>query len=264
MDQLLEKAGAFGKLQKISLIIIGSLTIIPSLSLYVTLFNTAEPELKCKSLHTTNEHTKLCDMWNNYTSSVAQNQTNFYTCKFDDKYYGQTIINDWELVCDKQYLAGLTQSFYLCGFISAFVGGILSDKYGRKRITSIFVLLFAVASLVFNVLMINLNSFELSISSRLNIYNIFQLLSGIFSTGIWNSAYVLLIELTNDEYHTLVSNVNIFFYVFGELLIMGAYYASKNWRITNWFLTIYSTIVFLPFVYFVPESPRYFNSYQFL
>ena len=114
MDQLLAKAGAFGRLQKISLIIIGSLTIIPSLSLYVTLFNTAEPELKCKSIQTSNDQPKLlCDMWNNYTSSLVQNQTNFYTCKFDDKYYGQTIINDWELVCDRQYLAGLTQSFYL-------------------------------------------------------------------------------------------------------------------------------------------------------
>ena len=74
-------------------------------------------------------------MWN-YTSSLNRNQKSNYTCRFDDKYYGHTIINEWELVCDKQYSAALSQSFYLCGFISSFVSGILSDKYGRKRITS--------------------------------------------------------------------------------------------------------------------------------
>ena len=135
-------------LQKTTLLIFGTISMISSLSLYMTVFNTAEPKLTCQSVYSSNEQFKLCDMWNNYTSSLTNNQKSNYTCRFDDKYYGSTIINDWELVCDKQYLAALSQSFYLCGFISSFVSGILSDKYGRKRATSIFVVLFLISSFV--------------------------------------------------------------------------------------------------------------------
>ena len=257
MDELIKNAGEFGRFQKISVIILGTISILPAMSFYVTLFNTAESELKCDSVQSANEQHDLCDMWNNYSLSLTNNQTIHYSCQFDDKYYGQTIINDWQLVCDKQYLAGLTQSFYLCGFISSFVSGILSDKYGRKRITSLSVALYLMSSLAFNVLMIDFGSFEFSITAKIWIYNIYQLLSGILYNCIYNSAYVLLIELTTDKYHTLVSNVFIIFFIGGEFLIMAAYYFSKNWKFANIFISVYTALALIPFVLILPESPRF-------
>ncbi len=50
-------------------------------------------------------------MWNkhNYYKDLKIS-INPYQCEFDKKYYGLTIINEWGLVCDKQHLAGLTQT----------------------------------------------------------------------------------------------------------------------------------------------------------
>ena len=55
-------------------------------------------------------------MWNkhNYYKDL-KSSINPYQCEFDKKYYGLTIINEWGLVCDKQHLAGLTQT--ICKYL---------------------------------------------------------------------------------------------------------------------------------------------------
>ena len=133
--------------------------------------------------------------------------------------------------------------------------GYVSDKYGRKRASIIFLALFQIVLFGFNILTSDLVG--LSNSYRLLVYCVFQFLNGALNICIFNSTYVLLIELTSQEYHQLFSNINIYFYVIGEVIIMGAYYFSRNWLITNYFLTIYSLVFLILFWIFLPESPMY-------
>ncbi len=134
--------------------------------------------------------------------------------------------------------------------------GIISDRFGRKKATIIFLGLFSIFSIIFSVLMENYPIFSLSISSRYIIYCIFQLLSGILSCCIQISVYVHLIEFTSDDYHILVSNVTSYFYIGGEIFVLVIFYFTRSWTITNWHITIFSVVTIIPFCLFIPESPR--------
>lgn len=47
---------------------------------------------------------------------------------------GETLISEFNLVCDRKTLRNLSEMVFLAGVaIGGLVCGILSDKYGRKR-----------------------------------------------------------------------------------------------------------------------------------
>ena len=54
---------------------------------------------------------------------MAWKNQSVYTCKFDQEFYGTTIVNDWELLCEKSYLVALTQTLFLIGGVSGFISG---------------------------------------------------------------------------------------------------------------------------------------------
>ena len=266
MESLFEAVGAFKYFQKTRLVILGLVTTIPAIYFYVTIFNTSEPNLFCISVNSKlglNEtHNRdyvnktQCEMWNDFTSSKILNVSSPYECEFDQQDYGRTIVNDLELVCDKYHLSGLTQTIFLVGSISAFVSGIISDKYGRKKASILFVVVQITSSIVGNILMTDYGIFSLSLPTKFIIYCIQQFVSGLVAFCLYNSVYVLIIESTTDEYHTLVSNINIYFYVFGEFLVLLAYYLTKHWISTAWIISFYSIFILVLFCVFVPESPR--------
>jgi MFS family permease len=47
---------------------------------------------------------------------------------------GNTWTSEWDLVCDKEYLKIVAETFFLVGVATGgIVSGVLSDKFGRKR-----------------------------------------------------------------------------------------------------------------------------------
>ena len=255
MDTLIEEIGAFGKFQKILLLIIGATAIIPSFGLYSTIFTTASPDLICKNkLLNESSSMKTCEMWENYTKSLSSNNESPFNCEFDKTHFGTTIVTDWNLVCDRVGLTGFVQTSYLSGVLFSCVSGSISDIYGRKKSTLVFIVLFIFFSFFSNILMSNV--ITLSITTRYVIFNLIQSLTALCYSSIYNCGYTLLIELTTDEYHTLFSNINIYLYIFGEIIIMTVYYFSREWKTVYWFVTAYGIATLIPFILFATESPR--------
>lgn len=56
--------------------------------------------------------------------------------EFDDgDGLGNTWTSQWDLVCDKEWLKNVAEMFFLVGVASGgIVSGVLSDKFGRKRL----------------------------------------------------------------------------------------------------------------------------------
>ena len=108
MDKILKDINEFGSYQKLVLFIIGAMSSLNAMTIYATVFIAAEPELKCRfknELNNSNITIKSydkCEIWKNFPNN----------CEWDKKYYGLTIITEFELICDRAYLAGLTQVFY--------------------------------------------------------------------------------------------------------------------------------------------------------
>lgn len=255
MDQVIESIGPFGRSQKIYFCLMGTITSVVGLHFFASVFFTAEPEFTCSAKRSSYSNLNLtkCEMWTNFTHNK---QSSPYVCEFKDKYYNLTIVNEWGLVCDKQYLIGLSQSYFFVGALLSFLNGYISDKLGRKRSCMIFIGLQFLATVVYQVLLLDTRWFSLDNSSKFMVYNAYQLVTGIMVYCIYSTTYILAFELTSDKYHILLTNILISFYIMGEIWILIAYYVTRNWRITSWFISSYFTVFCLGFVLIVPESPR--------
>uniref|UniRef100_A0A0P4W8B7 Major facilitator superfamily (MFS) profile domain-containing protein n=1 Tax=Scylla olivacea TaxID=85551 RepID=A0A0P4W8B7_SCYOL len=64
---------------------------------------------------------------------------------FDNSSFASTITSEFLLVCGRTFLTPLYQSFFMIGSsIGAILGGILSDKFGRRLIVILGITLFLV------------------------------------------------------------------------------------------------------------------------
>ena len=254
MDKILDEIDPFGRFQKFSLFLISCISSFSAATIYSTIFTTAEPKLFCNNNKFYNKTILIddklkCDIWLNLT---AQNYSN--NCAYDTSYYGSTIINEWDLVCDQKYLSNLTQTFYMIGSFMAILSGFCGDKFGRKRMILISLILLFLTLLISQVLQIT--SLNISFQVKYTIYLIAQTLIGLLTITLYCLSYVLLLEITTNRYHVLFSNIMLYAYVLGEIFVLIVAYFSKDWKIINWFLTVYSFILIIPCALYLKESPR--------
>ncbi|EUB64421.1 Solute carrier family 22 member [Echinococcus granulosus] len=62
-----------------------------------------------------------------------------YVYEMDKYQYPSSIVIEWDLVCDKEWLAPLSTSMYMLGMVPGFwIGGITADSIGRRATTFAF------------------------------------------------------------------------------------------------------------------------------
>ena len=112
MDSVVEKVGPIGRAQRIYALLIGAVSILSSLLLYCSVFFMAVPSFTCTRsiVHdsidgnpnvTIESFSNNCTIWKEFIRD--RNSTDFF-CEFKDQYYNLTAVNDWHLICDKEYL----------------------------------------------------------------------------------------------------------------------------------------------------------------
>lgn len=198
------------------------------MTIYVTIFTAAEPKLLCKYKNDTNSTTYLsntCEIWSNITQETKQNKQPVYECRWDTQYYGLTIINEWNLICDRVYLASLTQTIFMIGALCSFFMGYISDKYGRQTVCLSMSLLMSCSIIISESL--QMEFFNLGFNTKFFIYCVLQLLLGFTSYSLYVTSYVLLLEMTTSKYSTIVSNFNLYMYVLGELFALSLGYFAR-------------------------------------
>jgi MFS family permease len=58
---------------------------------------------------------------------------------YDETMFQDTIIKQFDLVCDRWFYPNLAQSIFFSGvFVGVFCSGIISDRYGRKTAMFLF------------------------------------------------------------------------------------------------------------------------------
>ena len=254
MDVIIENINPFGRYQKLMLFFIGIPSALTAITVYSTVFTAAEPNYFCKdnenilSLKNNSNSKDLCNIWSNKSHN--------FECFYKDEYYGKTIISEWNLICSRKALAGLTQTFYMLGCVSGLFIGYFGDKFGRKRASFVLLCLSSITMVVTQILL--LHEFKISITGKYVIYSISQFLIGGLVNSVYSTAYVLLLEITIDKYKTLFSNIMLFNYVIGELFILLIAYFIRNWRIINFIIAGLTTTVTVLFYFLVEESPKWY------
>ncbi|XP_006156612.1 solute carrier family 22 member 8 [Tupaia chinensis] len=156
-----------------------------------------------------------------------------------------SIVTEWDLVCDSRKLKQLAQSLYMAGLlIGGLVLGYLSDRFGRKII------------LTCGYLMLAAGGSGAAFSPSFSIYLVCRFLSGFGTAGISLSTIILSVEWVPTRMRAITSSVLGYSYTIGQFFLPGLAYAIPQWR---WLQLTVSVpyFIFLLLSWWIPESIRW-------
>ncbi|XP_071841267.1 organic cation transporter protein-like isoform X1 [Apostichopus japonicus] len=169
--------------------------------------------------------------------------------EYDRSTFRSTIIQDFELVCGKDYLPNVAQSLYFVGYLfGSALPGIMSDVFGRR-----WTFIVCITGMI---LMGVANTFSMNIW----MFIVLRFFVGIFAKGINLIGFVIVVELVAPSKRVIVSNTTFIFFAIGYYLIAGIAYLIPNWRIVQLVISLPYIPVLILALIFVPESPRWLIS----
>jgi OCT family organic cation transporter-like MFS transporter 4/5 len=230
IDQLLNDAGSFGLYQKVQFFLVGLLAVLPAMTAFNYVFIAATPDHRCQ-LNISNftdtfhiQSDKHQEYINKYIPSSIKDRKCFIyeensngkhlvRCTkwvFNNTFYNTTISTEWDLVCKRLHLKGITQNAYIMGTSGSFLTGIMSDKLGRRTTMYSLILLMVI---VLNATQLIMHS-KMSNDKKLLIFTISRFLTG-FAQTTYSITLVLLLEMTSANRRVLASNILSYFYTLG-------------------------------------------------
>ncbi|XP_028044482.1 organic cation transporter protein-like isoform X1 [Rhopalosiphum maidis] len=160
----------------------------------------------------------------------------------------KSVVSEWDLVCDNVAKKSNIQASMAVGkFVGGLLFGSISDIYGRK-------FAFNLAALIY--------MFTGPSAALIDSYVLFliaRFLIGVAGSGIYESSYTILTELTSGKTRTLLCLLMNMSYPIGYVLLSIIAYYVWPWRML---LLILSLPMFglLIQCWFLPESPKWLMS----
>ncbi|XP_063002347.1 solute carrier family 22 member 6-A-like [Elgaria multicarinata webbii] len=164
---------------------------------------------------------------------------------YDRSIFANTIIMEWDLVCNLRTRRQMAQSIYMGGVLAgALVFGSLADRFGRKAVLSWSYLQMAVSGVC------------TAFSPSLMAYCVFRFLVGMALSGIILNCTSLVLEWVPTKVRTVAGTVVSYCATFGQIILPGLAYALPDWR---WLQFAASMPFFAFFIYswWFAESARW-------
>ena len=180
----------------------------------------------------TEETLEICEAGNlfPYNSSSNSNQI-FGTCQeyvYDDSVYKSTLITEFELYCGKTYLADLSTSAYMAGYmIGYFTAGPISSYFGRRK---------PVVLAMFGIIA---SSFYATYAPSIYHYCLSRFLVALFSANFITSGFTFALEFSGSKARSYIN------FAWGTGFTLGAILCSypfalllREWRDLQFAVTL--------------------------
>lgn len=177
--------------------------------------------------------------------SVLQDQ-NYSLIKCDKWEFegrGDTLIKDFNLLCDREHLINVADMTFLAGVaFGGLVGGIFSDKYGRKRMLICAIFLQALLGTL------------IAVTPWFELYVVLRTILGFISVSVVFSGFVLTVELVGGKWR-IISGVSYMFPVaLSYMLISGIAWLLPDWRHLQFAISLPGFLL-VGLWWVLPESP---------
>ncbi|CAH2325251.1 solute carrier family 22 member 6-B-like [Pelobates cultripes] len=248
LKDVLDKDSLFSPFQATMVFFLcAPLTLVGTHNL-MQIFTAAVPPHHCRSNITmyhnrlpTDPCTRFVSFLTNDTESCSDNDG----WDYDLSVYTSTIINEWNLVCQREYMKELAQSLYMAGvLVGAIVYGPLADRFGRRVV------------LLCCLLQIATMGIGASLSPNIMVYCIFRFMTGMGICGLIINDLGLAMEWTPQRFRPMVSMLQGYCLSIGQTILAGVAYALTDWRWLQLALSLPYFIFFI-LVWWVPESSRW-------
>ncbi|XP_076444569.1 organic cation transporter protein-like [Babylonia areolata] len=169
---------------------------------------------------------------------------------FSTEEYASTITSEFELVCTRKYWRSTSKSIFFAGRLAgAVIFGQLSDRFGRKPMFLVGVVMLVVAGGV------------AAASPNIHVFLPVYFIQGLAQCGAYLVAFILSTELVGPKYRVVSGFVLASFYSVGYMTLAGMAYFIRSWR----YLEIAITAPAAAFVlcwWCLPESIRWLLSHD--
>ncbi|XP_054723515.1 organic cation/carnitine transporter 2-like, partial [Uloborus diversus] len=176
------------------------------------------------------------------------NQNKTVSCEsweYDSSFYTNTLTQEYDLVCGRDWLISFTQFNYMAGMMcGVFIFGHLADRFGRQIILNLSVTLMIVASVI------------AAFSPSYTFFSVARFCLALGVAGTQNTSFCLLMEVLGPVYRTRVTFAFSFGWAFGLLLLPGMTYLIRDW-VYQQLASALVTSILLSYWCFMPESPRW-------
>lgn len=167
------------------------------------------------------------------------------TFKYDKRIFKESIITQWDLVCDREQLANFAQSCTMFGvLIGNLVFSIMADRIGRKK------------PLMIAIGLQSLTGFISAFVPWYEVFLIFKFISAVATGGTMLVSFVLLMEIVGVEWRSIMSVLFHVPFLLGHLMNPLISYLTHTWDGFQMAISIPS-IFLLSYYWIIPESPRW-------
>ncbi|GLV31843.1 uncharacterized protein CBL_07603 [Carabus blaptoides fortunei] len=164
---------------------------------------------------------------------------------FDRNIFTETIITEWDLVCDKLWLASFTQTIVMLGIlIGNYAFGALADRFGRR------------GPLIAAIFMQVVTGIGAAFAPWLWLYMVLRCLSTIATGGTMLTGFILLMEFTAMKYRTVVGVLFQLPFHLGHASLGLIGYLLRDWHHMQMAVSL-PQILLLSYFCILPESPRW-------
>ncbi|KAI0223124.1 Solute carrier family 22 member 3 [Lamellibrachia satsuma] len=187
-----------------------------------------------------NQRFDSCVVYENYSS--ATNQTIPCPLGWEFEHDSFTITEQWDLVCDKNFLTEMTQMVLVVGLLIGIMTMTpVADKFGRKW------------TFLFNACACSLVAFVTALVNNYYLFTALRFLLGIFAEGTLLSGFVLACEMFPAMYRTTAGVLAWIYWPVGMILLAGIAYVTRNWRYLLIVTSLFGLLA-LPMFWLISES----------
>ncbi|KAF8778718.1 Organic cation transporter protein like [Argiope bruennichi] len=165
--------------------------------------------------------------------------------EYDSSFYPSTIIDEWDLVCDREWLISFSVSIYNVGYLVAvLVFGQFSDSVGRRP------------TLLFSYVMNVGASFLSAFAQSFAVFAILRFFTAVGAAGFYTVSFVILIEMVSPVYRSMVGVAINFGWCLAFISLPAVAWIIRDWFWLQLAVTL-PKLLFISVFWVIPESPRW-------
>ncbi|CAK1546857.1 unnamed protein product [Leptosia nina] len=192
-----------------------------------------------------------CAEFGDASHQIVENSTCYSDCSkyvYDATPFESTIVTEWDLVCERGWLASFTQMVLQLGIlIGSVLFGFLSDRYGRK-----ITFLTSITALI-------LLGFGIPFSPNYAVFTTIRFFWGVATSGTMVVSFVIVMETIGTDYREMLGCLFQIPFIIGHMTIPLFAYYFRTWNSYSLAMAV-PPLIYIMYFFSLTESPRWLLS----